>query len=66
MKFYEITYIVDDEQQEKLSILAERYEKINGWNEKEMLQFAVAATSKGDIETKLRFLENEIIKLEKD
>lgn len=66
MKFYEITYIIDDEQQEKLSALAERYEKINGWNEKEILQFAVTATSKEDMETKLRFMESNIIKLEKD
>lgn len=61
MKFYEITYIIDDEQQEKLSALAERYEKINGWNEKEILQFAVTATSKEDMETKLRFMESNIL-----
>ncbi len=30
------------------------------------MQFAVTATSKNDIESKLHFLENEIIKLEKD
>lgn len=66
MKFYEITYIIDDEQQEKLSALAERYEKINGWNEKEILQFAVTATSKEDMKTKLRFMESNIIELEKD
>lgn len=66
MKFYDITYIVEDKQQERLSALAERYEKVNGWNEKEILQFAVNATSKDDIETKFLFLENEIVKLEKD
>ncbi len=66
MKFYEITYIIEDEQQERLFALAERYEKVNGWNEKEILQFAVSATSKDDIETKLQFWENEIVKLEKD
>ena len=66
MKFYEITYIVEDGQQERLSALAERYEKVNGWSEKEILQFAVTATSKDDIETKLQFLEKEIVKLEKD
>lgn len=66
MNFYEITYIVEDGQQERLSALAERYEKVNGWNEKEILQFAVTATSKDDIETKLQFLEKEIVKLEKD
>ncbi len=64
MKFYEITYIIDDRQQEKLSALAERYQKINGWNEQEILQFAVAATSQSDIETKLQFLENEVARLE--
>ena len=66
MKFYEITYIIEDEQQEKLLALAERYEKVNGWNEKDILQFAVTATFKDDIETKLQFLENVIVKLEKD
>lgn len=66
MKFYEITYIIEDEQQERLSALAERYEKVNGWNEKEILQFAVAATSKEEMESKLQFLEKEIVKMEKD
>lgn len=66
MKFYEMTYIVEEEQQERLSALAERYEKVNGWNEQEILQFAVTATSKDDIESKLQFLGNEIIKAEKE
>lgn len=64
MKFYEITYIVEDETNVRLSKLAERYEKVNGWNEKEILQFAVAATSKNDIEEKLKFLEGQIVTLE--
>ena len=38
MKFYEVTYIVEDEENERLSKLAERYGKINGWNEKEISQ----------------------------
>ena len=66
MKFYEIMYIIEDEQQERLLALAERYEKVNGWNEREILQFAVAATYKYDMESKLKFLEGEIIKIEKD
>ena len=66
MKFYEIMYIIEDEQQERLLALAERYEKVNGWNEKEILQFAVAATYKYDMESKLKFLEGEIVKIEKD
>lgn len=57
MEIYEVVYIIEDGQQEKLTALAERYKKINGWDEKEILQFAVTATSKEDIETKLRFLE---------
>ena len=66
MKFYDITYIIDDETNARLSKLAERYEKIKGWNEKETLQFAVAATSKSDIEAKLDFLEEQILPLEEE
>ncbi|MCI8507674.1 MAG: hypothetical protein HFJ06_03770 [Lachnospiraceae bacterium] len=33
---------------------------------KKILQLAVTATSEDDIEIKLQFLENEIVKLEKD
>lgn len=66
MKFYEITYILEDEQYKRLSQLAERYEKIKGWNEKEMLQFAVNATAKTDIDDKVRFLETQIIQFEKE
>lgn len=66
MKFYDITYIIDDETNARLSKLAERYEKIKGWNEKETLQFAVAATSKSDIEAKLVFLEEQILPLEEE
>ena len=64
MEFYEVTYIVDNDAQERLSALAERYKKINGWNEKEILQFSVAATSKTDIELKLQFLEEYITHIE--
>ena len=64
MEFYELCYIVEDDAQKRLSELAKRYEKINGWNEKDLLQFAVAATSKGDIEVKLRFLEDCINEIE--
>ena len=66
MKFYEITYMIDDEPHERLSALAERYAKANGWNEKAMLQFATASMSKADIETKLQFLEKQIVLLEKE
>ncbi len=64
-KFYELTYIVEDNQQKRLSELAERFKKINGWNEKEMLQFAITATSQTDLEMKFKFLEGIIADLEK-
>ena len=64
MNFYELTYIVEDEQQERLSGLARRFEKINGWDEKSMLQFAVNADS--DIERKLLFLEKMLLGLERE
>lgn len=60
-----MTYIVEGEAQERLSALAERYKKINGWNEKEILQFAVTAFAKSDIEIKLKFLEKNIERAEK-
>ncbi|MCM1410868.1 MAG: hypothetical protein NC305_10025 [Lachnospiraceae bacterium] len=66
MYFYKITHIVEDEQQERLSRLAERYAAINGWDEEEILQFAVAADSKNDMEAKLWFLECHIDQLEKE
>lgn len=66
MNFYKITHIVEEEQQARLSRLAERYAVINGWNEEEILQFAVAADYQNDMEEKLRFLEGYIDQLEKE
>ncbi len=60
MKLYKITYIVEDEKNKRLSELAERYAKVKGWNEEDLLQFAVTSTSKDDIEEKLLFLEEQI------
>ena len=57
--------MMEDEPYERLSALAERYAKINGMNEKEILQLAVTAASKKDIEEKLQFLEKQIVQLEK-
>lgn len=64
-KFYELTYIIEGSQQKRLSELAERFQRINGWTEKEVLQFAVIATSQDDIEAKLKFLEGIIENYEK-
>ncbi|MBD5462704.1 MAG: hypothetical protein HDR24_06535 [Lachnospiraceae bacterium] len=44
MKNFEIMHIIDDEElEERLKKLAERYKLINGWTEKDILQFAVNA-----------------------
>lgn len=66
MKFYELTYALEDEAYERFSALAERFNKVKGWNEKNVLQFAVTATCKEDIETKLQFLESQIVSLEEE
>ena len=66
MKFYELTYMLEDEQEERLSALTERYRRINDWNEKDLLQFAAAAFNRFDVDVKLQFLENRINQLEKD
>ena len=66
MEFYKIIYIVEDKANTRLLKLTERYAKVNGWNERDLLQFAVTATCKSDIEAKLNFLEEQIIPLEEE
>lgn len=63
MKFYEVTIILDNEQQERLENLAERYEKINGWGEYEILQFVVNGYT-SNIEEMLSFMERKALMLE--
>ena len=42
MQAYEITHIIDNEEWEsRLTELAHRCSKLNGWTEKDLLQFAV-------------------------
>ena len=44
MKNFEIMHIIDNEElEERPKKLAERYKLINGWTEKDILQFAVNA-----------------------
>ena len=66
MKFYKLTYVPEDEYVEKLAAMAERYKKVNGWSEKDMLQFAVTALIRSDMQRILNFLEVEINRLEKN
>ena len=65
MYFYKLTYIVEDEQKERLSTLAKQYGEINGWNEEDVLQFAVAAFAGPDMELKLEFLEKNLEQIKK-
>ena len=58
--------MLDDEQEKKLSALAEHYKRINGWNEKDVLQFAVTALNPTDADIKLQFLENQVKQVEKN
>lgn len=63
MKFYEITHIVDDaEWESKLNELAHRCKNLNGWSEKDLLQFAVTAMPMYKIW--LIYLEDIVINLE--
>ena len=66
MKFYELTHMLNEEMQEKLSTLVQRYKNINHWSEKEILQFAVTATAQTDMEAKFQFLEKHITQLEQE
>ena len=64
MKFYEVTIILDGRQQERLENLAKRFKKINGWEEWDIMQFAVNGFT-GVREDMLTFMEKKAAELEK-
>ncbi len=64
MTFYELTLILDDDQQEHLEKLAERYKKFNNWTEKDLLQFSINAVN--CVEIMLKFMEAKIAELEQN
>ena len=64
MDSYNLSYTLGVEQLIRLSDLARRCRGINGWGEQELLQHAATANSKADINLKLDFLEEEIVRLE--
>lgn len=59
MTCYELTFWLEDEQQKRLSNLAEKYKSYNNWNEKDLLQFALTtlANNSNNVEMMLKFLE---------
>jgi len=63
MKFYEVTIILEDSQQERLEKLAKRFKKINGWSEKEILQFVVNGFT-GNTDAMLGFMEMKAEQME--
>lgn len=68
MTFYELTFWLEDDQQQRLSALAERYKKINDWDEKSLLQFALTTLTNNtnNIEMMLKYLEIKIEQLEEE
>ena len=68
MTFYELTFWLEDDQQKRLSELAERYKKINNWDEKSLLQFALTTliNNANSVEMMLEFLEIKAEQLEKE
>ena len=64
MRFYEVTIILENGQQERLEKLAHRFKKINGWGEKEILQFVVNGCA-GNTDAMLTFMETKAEQMEK-
>ena len=64
MNTYNLSYTLGFEQEKKLSNLVMRCREINGWGEQELLQHAATANSKAEIDLKLDFLADEVIRFE--
>ena len=63
MRFCEVTVILDDKQEERLEKLAERFKKINGWEEDDIMQFVVNGMS-ANVERMLTYMELKAEQLE--
>lgn len=67
MQFYDIVFMLNSEQSERLAQLAEQLRGINNWDETGLLQFVVTATESEDvINAKLDFAENLIRSLKEN
>ena len=58
-----MTVILDDKQEERLQKLAERFKKINGWKEDDIMQFVVNGMS-ANVERMLTYMELKAEQLE--
>lgn len=59
--FYNVTLILEDEQEERLQELVKRYEKINDWKGKDLMQFSTCIINKDLL---LDFLESKAKQIE--
>lgn len=66
MDSYNLSYTLGFEQQKRLSDLARRCRRINGWGMQELLQHSATANYKAEIDLKLDFGEDEVIRLENE
>lgn len=62
--FYNITVVLEDEQEKRLEKLEEQFRQINGWNKQEIIQFGIGALCVSNIETMLTFMESKANQLE--
>lgn len=54
--FYNITIILNDEQEKRLNKLEEKFKQINGWDKQDILQFGMSAMTK-NVDISLLFME---------
>lgn len=67
MHFYDIVFMLNSEQSERLAQLAEQLRGINNWDETGLLQFIITATESEDVvNAKLDFAENLIKSLKEN
>lgn len=67
MHFYDIVFMLNSEQSERLAQLAEQLRGINNWDETGLLQFIITATESEDVvNAKLDFAENLIRSLKEN
>lgn len=67
MHFYDIVFMLNREQSERLAQLAEQLRGINNWDETGLLQFIITATESEDVvNAKLDFAENLIRSLKEN
>lgn len=65
MRIYEVPIIIEGEREERIARLTERYRKINGWKEQDILEFAANAYS-SYLDVMLQLMEANADQFEKE